>query len=76
MQNQKEKPTSKDDLAVEIAKAFQEVHRTGLYKHVFQHHKVSDIVKAFDQATEVPAEDIRKSRSALFFFLLNKYEEK
>lgn len=76
MQNQKERPTSKDDLAVEIAKTFEEVDRTDLYKHVFQRHKVSDIVKAFDQATKVPAKEIRKSRSALFFFLLNKYEEK
>jgi len=32
MQTQKEKPTSKDDLATEIAKTFQEEHRVELYR--------------------------------------------
>ena len=76
MQTQKEKPTSKDDLATEIAKTFQEEHRIELYRYVFQKHDESTIRKAFEEASKVPVSKIKKSKSALFFFLLNKYAEK
>ena len=76
MQNQKKKPTSKDELAMEIAKSFQEEQRTELYRYIFQKHDESTIMKAFDEANKVPLSKIKKSRSALFFFLLNKYAEK
>ena len=76
MQTQKETPTSRDDLAAEIAKTFQEAHRTELYRYVFQKHDESTIRKAFEETTKVPVSRIRKSKSALFFFLLNKYAEK
>ena len=76
MQTQKEKPTSKDDLAMEIAKTFQEEHRTELYRFICQKHDESTIRKAFEETTKVPVSKIKKSKSALFFFLLNKYAEK
>jgi len=76
MQTQKEKPASKDELAMEIAKSFQEEHRTELYRYIFQKHDESTIMKAFDEANKVPVSKIKKSKSALFFFLLNKYAEK
>ena len=76
MQTQKEKPKSKDDLATEIAKTFQEEHRIELYRYVFQKHDESIIRKAFEEASKVPDSKIKKSKSALFFFLLNKYAEK
>jgi len=76
MQTQKEKPTSKDELAMEIAKSFQEEHRTELFQYIFQKHDESTIMKAFDEVNKVPVSKIKKSKSALFFFLLNKYAEK
>jgi len=76
MQTQKEKPTSKDDLAAEIAKTFQEEHRIELYRYIFHKHDESIIRKAFEEASKVPVSKIKKSKSALFFFLLNKYAEK
>jgi len=76
MQIQKKEPSSKDDLATEIAKTFQEAHRTELYRYIFQRHDESTIRKAFEETTKVPVSKIRKSKSALFFYLLNKYAEK
>ncbi|MBW1738745.1 MAG: hypothetical protein JRJ69_14660 [Deltaproteobacteria bacterium] len=70
------KPTSKDDLANEIAKTLQEEHRIELYRYIFQKHDESIIRKAFEEASKVPVSKIKKSKSALFFFLLNKYGEK
>jgi len=75
MQIQKEKPTLKNDLAMEIAKTFQEAHRTELYQYIFQKHDESTIRKAFEETKKVPVSKIKKSKSALFFFLLNKYAE-
>ena len=74
MPTKKEIPT--DDLATEIARTFQEEHRTDLYRYIFQKHDESTIRRAFEETTEVPASKIKKSKSALFFFLLNKYAEK
>jgi hypothetical protein len=72
MQNQKEKPSSKDDLAMEIAKNFQEEGRVDLYRRIFQKHEIPTIRKAFEKVSKVPADKIKKSKSALFCFLLNK----
>lgn len=76
MQTQKEKPTSKDDLATDIAKTFKEEHRTDLYRYIFQKHDESTIRKAFEETIKVPVSKIKKTQSALFFYLLNKYAGK
>ena len=76
MQTQKEKSTSKDDLAMDIAKTFKEEYRTDLYRYIFQKHDESTIRRAFEETTKVPDSKIKKSKSALFFYLLNKYAEK
>ena len=76
MQTKQERPVSKDDLAVEIAKSFQEEQRTDLYRYIFQKHEEATIIRAFDEVTKLPASKIKKSKSALFFYLLNKYGEK
>jgi hypothetical protein len=76
MQTKQVTPASKDELATEIAKAFQEERRTDLYRYIFQKHDQATIIKAFDEVTKLPASKIKKSKSALFFYLLNKYGEK
>lgn len=76
MTNTNDQSKTKDELASEIAKSLQEEHRTELYRHMLQKHDESIIRKAFDEVNKVPVDKIKKSKSALFFFLLNKYAEK
>lgn len=66
---------TKGVLAEEIAKAFKEEERTQLFEHIFEKYDAGLIQGAFDEVKQVPAEKIRKSRSALFFYLLDKYGE-
>ena len=75
MKTKREKRSSHDDLATEIAKAFHEEDRVELYRYVFRKHSEAVIKRAFEEVKKVPVEKIKKSQSALFFFLLNKYEE-
>lgn len=76
MTNTQHKSKTKDDLAMEIAKTFKEEHRTDLYRYIFQKHDESTIRRAFEETMKVPDSKIKKSKSALFFYLLNKYAEK
>ncbi|MEW5922360.1 MAG: hypothetical protein AB1746_00080 [Candidatus Zixiibacteriota bacterium] len=76
METKNAKPASKDELATEIAKALGEEQRIDLYRHVFERHDEAVIMKAFDHVIKLPTEKIKKSKSALFFYLLNKYAEK
>lgn len=76
MTNTQHKSKTKDDLAMEIAKTFKEEHRTDLYRFIFQKHDESTIRRAFEETIKVPDSKIKKSKSALFFYLLNKYAEK
>ncbi|MCK5125204.1 MAG: hypothetical protein KAR42_03015 [candidate division Zixibacteria bacterium] len=76
MTNTNEQSKIKDELANKIAKSLQEEHRTELYRHMFQKQDESIIRRAFDEVSKVPVSKIKKSKSALFFFLLNKYAEK
>ena len=76
MTNTNNQSKTKDELATEIARSLQEEHRIELYRYIFQKHDESTIRKAFEEVTKVPDSKIKKSKSALFFFLLNKYAEK
>jgi hypothetical protein len=76
MQNQKQIPNSQEELAREIAGSMGEKHRVELYQRKFRNYDESVIRRAFGEATKVPADRIKKSKSALFLYLLNKYAEK
>ena len=76
MTNSSLQSKAKKDLAVEIAKNFGEENRLFVYEYVFQNISEATIKQAYEEAIKVPDEKIRKTRSALFFFLLNKYAEK
>ncbi len=67
---------SKDELAKEITKSFKEEHRIQLYQYIFQGYEEAIIRKAYEEAKKVPEDRIKKSKSALFFYLLYKYAEK
>ncbi len=62
----------RDELAGEIAVAFREEEQIKLYQHVCSQHDYTAIKKAFDDTMKVPSDRIKKSRSALFFYLLKK----
>lgn len=76
MTNTRHKSKTKEDLANEIAKCFKEEERIGLFQQVFQRHDESIIRRAYEEVQKVPISKIKKSQSALFFYLLNKYAEK
>jgi len=76
MTNTQHKSKTKDDLAKEIAKYFKEEERIELFQQVFKRHDETIIQLAFEEVKKVPIGKIKKSQSALFFFLLNKYAEK
>ena len=62
----------RDEMASKIAEAFEEVKQIKLYKHVCSQHDYGTIKEAFDDTMKVPSGKIKKSRSALFFYLLKK----
>ena len=62
----------REELATKIATAFKEIEQIKLYQHVCSQHDDNLIQKAFDDTMKVPSDKIKKSRSALFFYLLKK----
>lgn len=76
MTNTQHKSKTKEDLAKEVAKYFKEEERVELFQQVFQRHDESVIHRAYEEVKNVPIHKIKKSQSALFFYLLNKYAEK
>jgi len=76
MTNTQRTSKTKSDLAKEIAKYFKEEERIELFQQVFKRHDEMMIQLAFEEVKKVPIGKIKKSQSALFFFLLNKYAEK
>lgn len=70
-----ETKNKREELAHKIAKSFKEEKDIKLYLYMVNHYKESAINKAFENTMKVPDEKIKKTRSALFFFLVKKYEK-
>ncbi|MGP8321424.1 MAG: hypothetical protein ACT6FE_03750 [Methanosarcinaceae archaeon] len=66
---------TKEDLALKIAKSFNEEKDVKLYLYMTKHYKETAINKAYENTMKVPDEKIKKTRSALFFFLVKKYDK-
>jgi DNA replication initiation complex subunit (GINS family) len=64
-----------DRLAFEIARGLGEEKKLPIYRMVCENRSEKVVRRAFEQATNTPKEKIKKSRSALFFYLLNKYND-
>lgn len=62
-----------DALAFDIARSFGDMAHLSLYRQVCGTHDRSVVYRAFREAMEVPAEQVRKSRRAIFFFILRSY---
>jgi hypothetical protein len=68
--------TKADHLALKIARAFREESKLPLYRVCCENFDEETIRKAFAKVMTVPDDKIRKSRSALFAYLLKKYAKR
>ena len=68
--------TPADALALEIAKGFNDEKRLPLYRQICSGHSQSLVYRAFKETMNLPLHKIKKSRRALFIFLIKKYENK
>lgn len=66
--------TAADALALEIAVSFGDLARLSLYRQVCARHDHSVVYRAFREAMLVPAEQVKKSRRAIFLFILHAYD--
>jgi hypothetical protein len=67
--------TDADKLALEIAKALGEEKKLPLYRMVCENRSEEVVRRAFERTKKTPQQKIKKSRSALFFYLVNKYAD-
>lgn len=68
------KPASDTDkLALEVATALGETTKIPLYRMVCENRSEEIVRRALTGAMKTPKDKVRKTRSAIFFFLLNKY---
>lgn len=65
--------TKRDHLAFMIAKAFNDPDQVNLYRNYCKKYPLTVIFKAFSEAKSFPEERIKKSRAAIFFYLLKTY---
>ena len=68
--------TKSDYLALKIARAFKEEHKLPLYRVCCENFEEEGIKKAFSEVMAVPDNKIKKSRSALFIYLMKKYAKR
>jgi len=71
-----EPKTKADYLALKIARAFNEESKLPLYRVLCENFNDQVVKKAFDDVMNVPEEKIKKSRAALFAYLLKKYAKR
>ncbi|HZS04840.1 MAG TPA: hypothetical protein VFD58_08390 [Blastocatellia bacterium] len=71
---QSDQPNNKREyFARMIADAFGDRAQLSLYVNYCRKYPLSLIYRAFAEAQSVPEASIRKSRAAIFFFLINRY---
>lgn len=62
------------NLAYRIALTFNDTANNQAYLTYCKKYPLEVIQQAFIQARELPEEKVKKSRSALFFYLVKKYD--
>lgn len=60
-------------VALAVATALDDAAAVGKYLVCFQKYPEQAIERALREAKSIPAERIKKSRAALFFYLVKKY---
>lgn len=63
-----------ETLARAIAEAFDDEGKLSLYATYCRKYPLPLIYRAFSEARSVPREKIRKSRAAIFFYLVKLYD--
>jgi len=69
-------PDQIKQLAKKISNDFKEPEKLDLYENLLMHYSVETIQQAYDDVKKVPVEKIKKSQSALFIYLLRKYDKR
>ncbi len=64
-----------DSLAEEIAESFGDLSNIERYRRICRTHDRQPIYRAYREAADMPLSKIKKSRTALFIYLLRKYAE-
>ena len=68
------KPTTKREmLAQTIAEEFQDEAHLNRYLICVKKYSLALVYRAFAEAKAIPEQQIKKSRSALFFYLVKKH---
>lgn len=62
-----------DALALQIAQSFGDERRLPLYRKVCGAYDRSLVYRAYREALEIPAERVKKSRRAIFLYILHDY---
>jgi hypothetical protein len=65
--------TKREHLAFMIADAFNDLGQIKLYVNYCKKHPLNIVYRAFSEAKNFPEERIKKSRAAIFFYLLKIY---
>lgn len=69
-------PRSKEQAtAIEIAEAFHDVQHVEIYEYLCETYPEPLIRRAFGVVKELPSSAIKKSRGALFTYLVRKYAQ-
>ncbi len=65
--------TEGDRLALEIARTFQEETHLPKYLHLCATYDLDIVKRVFFEVQRIPKEKIKKSKAALFTYLVKKY---
>jgi hypothetical protein len=65
--------TKRKHLAYMMAKSFNDLGQVNLYINYCKKYPLNIIYRAFSEAKNFPQEKIKKSRAAIFFYLIKIY---
>ena len=68
--------TKREHIALTIAEAFNDLGQIKLYTNYCKKYPLAVIQRAFAEARSFPKDRIRKSRAAIFFYLVKTYAHK
>jgi len=68
--------TKREHIALTIAETFNDTGQVKLYTNYCKKYPLAVILRAFAEAKSFPQERIKKSRAAIFFYLVKTYAHK
>lgn len=70
------KLTPQDEFANQLAEDFGEPEEVALFRAMFKRYSEALLRRAHAEVMSIPAERIRKSKAAIFFYLVRKFARK